>query len=81
MFQLHCESEFTSKDACDVSVLSSVIVNFRMNIWWSQPADLFQETEANSGLEQEARLPTPGQMPFLLNRVPLALALEAAAQG
>lgn len=44
---------------------SALWLNFRISVSWSQPAALFQETEASSVLEQEASFPTPMQMSFL----------------
>ena len=53
-------------DPCNVSTLSSLGVNFRTSVSWSQPVALIQETGASSVLEQGAKLPTSRHMLFLL---------------
>lgn len=57
-----------------MSILSSVTMNFRISVNWSQPTDLFKETETSSVLDREARLATPRQM-----LSPLRHVLEAGA--
>lgn len=51
-----------------MSIISLGTLDFR-SVLWSQPADLFQETETSSVLDHKARLPTAREMFFPPHRV------------